>query len=296
MPKRLSLIIGIVLAILAVALTKFYLERQRRSIEIQTKRALVQMQQNQSAVLVAKQDIPQGALLDSAMLETVVVPNQHIPPQAVTSLGSIVGTVVTAPIAKGEPITSAKLMRKQQRPTGSLAMATPMGKRAITIPVDNISSVGGMIKPGDYVDVLGRIPSPVQTPDGKMVTQEAVVPFIQHVLVLAVGQELGTPEAGRVQQRKKKEATSPIITLALSPQEASLIAFVQEQGKIRLILRSPADSQIQPVQAASWESLLQHLNLTPQEAKKKDEEVESEPRGTIEIYRGLKKETIPLSK
>ena len=295
MPKRLSLIIGIVLAILAVVLIKVYLDQQRQDIEGRAKKAFTQIQQNQTAVLVAKQDIPKGARIDSAMLEATVIPDQYVLPQAVTSFSRIVGMATITPISKGEQITLTRLMPVREAAKISLSMATPIGKRAITIPVDNISSLGGMIKPGDYVDVLGLAPIPVQTPEGEITTQEAILPLFQNVLVLAVGQELAIGEVNGDKKRKTKGTTSsPIITLALGPQEASLIAFVQERSKIRLVLRSPADSQIQSLQPASWEALLRYLNYIPQEASQKEKE--KEPKEVIEIYRGLKKETIPLSK
>jgi len=295
-PKRLSLIIGIVLAILATVLTKLYLDQRTTYIEKQAQKAVSQIQQNQTAVLVAKRDIPKGAYLDASMLQAEVIPNRYVSSQAVTSFDRIAGMAAIATIPKGEQVTLTKLMPAREAATISLAMATPMGKRAVTIPVDNISSLGGMIKPGDYVDVLGAVPIPAGlTPEGKTQIQEVILPLFQNILVLSVGQDLGVVRDR--QKAKKSTTTAPIITLALSPQEASLIAFVQGQSKIRLVLRSPADSKIYPVQPASWETLLQYLNLVPQELKKKEEkEEEIEPEVTIEIYRGLQKGTIPLSK
>jgi hypothetical protein len=44
------------------------------------------------------------------------------------------------------------------------------------------------------------------------------------------------------------------------PQEANLLTFAQEaQGKIRLVLRSPADAQIEPAEPASWDTLFQKI-------------------------------------
>ena len=77
-----------------------------------------------------------------------------------------------------------------------------------------------------------------------------------------------------------------MITLALSVHEANLVAFVQEQGRIRLILRSPGDTQVQPVAPASWDTLFRTVMpqafTQPQEAPK--------PQKKVEIYRGLQKE------
>lgn len=276
-------------------MTKVYIDQQRQAMQEQVKRSLVSEQANRVAVLVAKQDIPKGTVIDTAMLETAIFPKQYIAPQAVTSLDRIAGMITIASISKGEQIILTKLTHPRQ--TGSLAEATPVGKRAITISVDNLAALAGMIKPGDYVDVIAMVPVPVQTPDGKTTTQVAIMPLFQNVLVLAVGQRTGTVAAAesRYREEEKREISS-LITLALGPQEASLIAFVQEQGKIRLVLRSPADSQVQPVLPATWETLFQYV--MPKETAK-PEPKEEKSKATIEyveIYRGLNKERVPLSK
>jgi Flp pilus assembly protein CpaB len=132
----------------------------------------------------------------------------------------------------------------------------------------------------------------MQTAEGRQSAQIVVLPLFQNILVLAIGQETGAPALAadsRYKQVEKKES-SPLITLALSPQEANLIAFVQEQGKIRLILRSPADSKTEPTQITNWDALFQYL-MPPQENIEKEETGE-----TIEIYRGLSKEKMRITK
>ncbi len=302
MPKRLGLIIGAVLAILAAVLVKLYLDQQRRTIETQAKKAIAQVQaqvqKNQTAVLVAKQDIPKGMLLEATMLEAAVFPNQYVSPQAVTSFERISGTETIAAISKGEQITLSKLMLSREAARISLSMSTPIGKRAVTIPIDTIAGVGGMIRPGDYVDVMCMVPVPVQTPDGKKTTQEINIPVFQNVLILALGQELVSPDTSKQKRKEEKKEPSPFITLALTPQEASLLIFLQEQqAKMRLILRSPADSKIQPFQPANWDTLFQYLSPPEQigSARKDQPKVEQTKR-EVEIYRGLEKEVVPLSK
>jgi pilus assembly protein CpaB len=254
MPKqRLVLIIGIVLALAAVFMTMIYIDQQRKTIQDQAQKELANIQANQTAVLTAKKDIPRGTPIDAGMLESKIIPNKYVQPQAVTSLDRIAGMVTIAAISKDEQITLSKLSYSKQM--GGLAEVTPMGKRAITILVDNISALAGMIKAGDYVDIIAMMPVPVQTPDGKQAAQLLSIPLFQNVLILAVGQETSTivkpTSRYRREEEKKDTTTAPLITLALDPQEANLIAFVQEQGKIRLILRSPADSKIEPLQAVS---------------------------------------------
>lgn len=300
--QKIFLIVGVVLAVIVAFMVKGYIDQQRAVIEDQAKKAVAQIQANQAVVLIAKRDLPKGTVLEAAMLETAIVPNEYVQPQAVSTLDRVSGMIVVAPFSKNEQVTLSKLSSQQQAGGtggGSLAMATPIGKRAITISVDNISSLLGMAKPGDYVDVIGLIPVPMQTADGKTTAQTEVLPLFQNVLVLAVGQNTGGPSGPAADARYKKEGAaaeiSPYITLALAPQEASLIAFVQEQGKIRLTLRSPADSQIQPVVPAGWDALFRQVTPQSTDASEDAKKLEIDTGGySIDIYRGLNKERIPV--
>ncbi|KPK97546.1 MAG: hypothetical protein AMJ95_08430 [Omnitrophica WOR_2 bacterium SM23_72] len=300
--QRIILIVGVILAAVVVVLIKVYLDQQRRVFEEEASQRAVRMQQAQASVLVAKEEIPKGTLMTPELFEPKIVPKQYVVPQAVTSMDRISGMVAVIPIAKGEQIALTKLtFPREARTGGGLAEATPVGKRAITINVDNMASVAGMARPGNYVDIIATIPVPGFSADGKQAVQAATVPLFQNVLILAVGQQISTftpsEESGRYkegqQPRPTPQPTSNLITVALSPQEANLAAFVQEQGKLRLVLRSPADSQLESLQPISWEALFQYL--MPKEAKRK-EAVTEEPEEYVEVYRGLKKEKVPLSK
>jgi len=299
--QKIIIIIGVVLALMAVIMTKVYIDQQRQQVIDEAKKRIAKIEQSipksESKVLVANKDIPKGAVIAAENLETNVIPEQYRQPQAVSSADRIVGMIAVVPIAKGEQITLTKLA--QPRQVGGLAEGTPVGKRAVTIAVDNIAALGGMIKPGDYVDVIVYVPVPGVTPEGKQAAQIAVMPLFQNILVLAVGQDIGSPLSSGIMKKgqegdKRGEAT--IITLALTPQEANLIAFVQEQGKLRLTLRSPADSQVvQPIQPASWETLFRYLMpQVPQQEAAKQENKDVAPTDYVEIYRGLNKERVPL--
>ena len=291
--QQIILLSGIVLALMAVFMIKIYLDQQRQIIKQQERKRIEREKEGQVSVLIAKKDIPKGSEIKADSVEENIIPKQFVQPKPVTSLERLAGMVTTADISKGEQITLTKLKWPQEATGGSLASATPVGKRAITISVDNIAALAGMIKPGDYVDVITMVNVPMQTPEGKQAAQTAVIPLFQNSLVLAVGQEIGTPSSveGR-KKEEKREVSSSIITLALSPQEANLIAFVQEQGKIRLTLRSPADSQAQPFQLTTWDTLFQYVMPTKEMSKPESKEEVA----YVEIYRGLNRERLPLSK
>ncbi|MBU2258803.1 MAG: hypothetical protein KJ926_06775, partial [Candidatus Omnitrophica bacterium] len=142
-------------------------------------------------------------------------------------------------------------------------------------------------------------------------SQIAVMPLFQNVLVLAIGQVTGVPPRGGAESsggggrysaeedKKSGIGAVPLITIALSPQEANLIAFVQEQGKIRLTLRSPADSRIEFTQPASWDTLFKYIMPQQEQISKPGaKELIKEPINIeyVEIYRGANKEKVILPK
>ena len=288
-----TLISGVVLCVVALVMTKMYLDQQKLAIQEKAKKAIANAQANQSAVLVSKQDIPQGSVIESDMLGTAIVPTKFVQPQAVSSLDRIAGMVTLAPISEGEQISLSKLTNERKASVGDLAGTTPSGKRAISIMVDNIASLSGMVKPGDYVDVLATIQIPVQGADGQVTRQMVVVPLFQNVLVLAVGQNtrVVSSSGSRYAQAPAASGGGGLITLALGPQEANLIAFVQEQGKVRLTMRSSADAKIEPMASASWDSLFQYIMPPKQDVKPVVDTTEY-----VEVFRGLNKERVPLSK
>ncbi|MFH0791224.1 MAG: Flp pilus assembly protein CpaB [Candidatus Omnitrophota bacterium] len=301
--QRILFIVGIVLAFLVALLVKVALDQQRQAAREEYDSKIKQIKQAEQGqqeellpVLFAKKDIPRGAVIDPNNLEKKGVPQQFIEPQAVSSYDRIAGMVTVITIPKDAQITLTKLMYPKQ--AGGLADVTPFGKRAVTISVENSAALlAGMIRPRNCVDVIGIIPVPMQTADGKQVNQLALIPLFQNVLVLAVGQETSTEPAA--ESRAKKEETresSPLITLALSPQEANLISFVQEQGKIRLVMRSPTDAQPSAVQTITAGNLATFFQAVLPPDITGIEPPPSPNEDFVEIYRGLNREKVSLSK
>jgi len=184
--------------------------------------------------------------------------------------------------ASGEP---RKLIE-----TVSLAKSTPAGKRAVTVDMDILNAVGGLVKPGDFVDVIAHLSKPRDySKPGE--TEKITVILFQNVKVLAVGRDTQSqfstvPTTGTVS-----------ITLALNPNEASLLSFAQKQGTLQLALRPPMETDAYALPIASWESLSDYMQRTqgidlPPPKLKKEESTEElpkpkiKPKPDIEIFKG----------
>lgn len=281
--KRLPLIIALVSGIVAMIFGNSFLQQREREVAAQ---ARLLKEGKAEEILVAQEDIPKGATIEEKMVGIEKVPSKFIQPRATNSLERVVDKIALAPISKGEQILLSKVGSGLQD-FSSLAYRTPPGKRAITIPVDNISSVGGMIRPGDNVDVLGIIPQAGEV-EGKQVTQYVTVPLFQKVLVLAVGSDIGAGTA------KGEKIVINTITIALAPSDATMIAFIQEQGKLRFILRSPTDNEVFPIQSAGWDTLTEYL--FPGMMRRVQDADRPPPPPEVEVYMGTERKTMPLEK
>lgn len=171
----------------------------------------------------------------------------------------------------------------------SLAIRTPSGKRAITVDVVTLSAVGGLLNPGDFVDVLVHLALPTDpsaSPEAQKTTQTTVTLF-QNIQILAIGANVDNPADFEGQQKTATLA----ITFAVDPQQAELMTFAESHGKIQLVLRSPGEKSAYKLPSGNWETFTDYLEATqgvaiepPVSVKKAEVKKESAPE--IRVYRG----------
>lgn len=194
--------------------------------------------------------------------------------------------------------------KEPQQPVSqeSFSIVLPPGKRAVTIQVDTLSAVGGLLSPGDFVDVIAALRVPEEINAEKAKTKEVITVLFQNLQVLAVG-ALFKPSGGTELYENRQKSKSVNVTLAVSPEEAALLTFAETNGKLQLSLRSSAEQDRQLLQVASWDTLADYildkqgtdlrLHAEPQEeppapAQKLEEKKEEKPKSNIQIFRAGK--------
>lgn len=288
--KKLSIIIALVLALTGVFMLRNYIGQQERRFIKEEKKAYV---------LVATTNINAGMTIDETMVKFDAIPEQYVQPKAISSQSLVIGKRATADIFPGEQIMSTKLTLAVK--DTSLAMRTPQGKRAITLTIPILSAVGGKIRPGDYVDVIGLFPYNAQV-DGKMMTELVSVTLFQNVLILGI--------EGNAPPERGKPAPAPtdlVVTFALTPREIALLSYAQDQGKLRLVLRPPLETAVEPVPPVEVNTMWQYVfsNLGQEFLANRDEKVpvvgqqEKKPEPpppppTVEVYRGSEKSNMAI--
>jgi pilus assembly protein CpaB len=112
--------------------------------------------------------------------------------------------------------------------------------RAITIQADQSSSFGGLVRPGDRVDIFITLDRPTLSGDDERVT----VPLLQSLMVLAAGQDTGVPQRVDPGTRRRAPPTMQNVTLSATVEQSQMIAFARQRGNLTLVLRNPDDPTI----------------------------------------------------
>ncbi|KUK31496.1 MAG: Pilus assembly protein, Flp-type [Thermoanaerobacterales bacterium 50_218] len=215
-------------------------------------------------VVVARSAVPEKTRITRSMVEQVEMPADYIHPRAARSLNDVVGAITCQPLVAGEQIIMDRIVKEKEAKAG-LSYLVPQGKRAVTVAVDEVSAVGWHVRPGDHVDIIGTIevPMPGRGSQGERENRVITVVALQDVEVLAVGTNV---EIVRDQEKEKKIETKTV-TLAVTLEEAKPLVLADEEGKIRMALRSPLEKGKVPSAPFELEDFL-YLDTIPEEYHK----------------------------
>ncbi len=232
-------------------------------------------------VVIAASDIQVGAKLEDRDLRVVNRPSDDLPAGVINQKGRALGRGVLLPIYKGEYILKDKLADKD---VAGLPALIPPGMRAVSVRVNDVTSVSGFVLPGNRVDVL-LTGTPGAGGDSVTTT------VLENVAVLATGQKLERNSAGEPQ-------TTPVITLLVSPEDAQKLTLAGQEGRIQLSLRNPLDTGQEKIGSVHRTSL--YGGAAPPSAPKLVKSRRVAPASTptrpapytIEVIRGNEKKQI----
>lgn len=233
MKAKLALLIAIALGFLAAFAVREY---------VRDKETRIYAGEKPVTVLVAARDILEGEAITGAALDRKQYPRRFLPPDAITSSESvnIIGSKVTAKIKKGDALQWKSLLERQKELELGLQSRLNVGERAMTMSVNNVAGVGGMIRPGDRIDLYGTFTVPDDDAPGGSVRRTKTV--MRSVLVLATDTRMSSVEAASAARRRKgKKGGYSTLTLQLTPQEVNVLLCADEMGKLTAALRNRED-------------------------------------------------------
>jgi Flp pilus assembly protein CpaB len=250
-----------------------------------------------SKVVVAKQTIAASAPLTADNVELRDVTQDALQPNAIQSLGDVLGKALNQPVAQNQQILSQYLTSPDQPDIKKLADLVPAGKRAMSVTFTEVNTAGGLVQPGDFVDVIGVFNKNTLGKDQSML-------LMQDIQVLAVAQQTvpdqisrqgapsGTQPPQSLAQPQRGGTTAGValpqptltlpsapaqtrtLTLAVDPEAAERLALAQDYGHLLYILRPgtertqssvvPADltTLASPIQVAAGQIIATEISPT----------------------------------
>jgi pilus assembly protein CpaB len=201
-------------------------------------------------VVVATQDIPVATRITDSMVEIKAISEDAVHPDSFSSTEGIVGNLARYPIAAGEQIlrdrvaaSSLALPEGEELP---LPYIVPEDKRAVSVVISELIGAGGLLRPGDYVDVILTVK--LQSPD-----QIARI-ILQNVEVLALDQQVEKvapkvedgEEAPMSAGEGETDPEAVTATLAVAPVEGEVLVVAEAcadnyGGRLALALRPFGD-------------------------------------------------------
>jgi pilus assembly protein CpaB len=223
-------------------------EAARATLEAQTKTA---------TVLVAKDNLPAQTALTAAMFDEREMPVGVILPGALTSFDQVGTKVLNTPLQAGEQVLPSRLVDPQVSDVKKFSDLIPQGKRAMAVSFTELSTAGGLIVPGDFVDVMAVFNKDVMGKDQSMI-------LLQDVQVLAVAQNTSVdqlPRSGQDPAQQQPVPKSPAlpapnptpvrvpvapsqtrtVTLAVDPEAAERLALAEAHGNLVYVVRPSAE-------------------------------------------------------
>ena len=223
MDRRFLTVLGVSLVFALVVSSVFYQMTARSSGPRKAE------QTDMKDVVVATRPLGIGVMIKPADVKLVRVSPDGFPKGAFGKVEEVLDRPVVSNILLDEPLLEGRLAVK-----GSglgLAPTIPVGMRAVTVRVNDVSSTAGFVLAGLRVDVLvtGHPPSG----DSNMTTT-----VLQNVLVLSAGQAMQADARGT-------PVSVSTVTLLVTPADAETLTLANGEGRIQLVLRNSSDEGIE---------------------------------------------------
>ncbi len=255
MAKKKLLIAAVIVGLFAAALLYLYasqIEQEKKEI-----------MRNQVEVVKAARNIPAGTPLTKDRITTEKVPERFLPPNPLleTDLNIYLGTPLAVNVEEGAMVLTSDF--SVQEVSRTLASKIPPEERAMSVAVDTISGVSGLLRPGDRVDVLGTFPigtkdQLVADESGKDGVGYVTMTLLQNVTLLATGQEISDVPSG---DQTRGARSYNAVTLSVTVDEAELLTIAQTRGKLMLLLRNREDVEVGTISKRTLREVMEELEI-----------------------------------
>jgi len=216
---RNRMMIGLTIAVVAGLLLSIFIYHEFRIASAPA--PVVVMKQ----IVVAASPLPLGTRLTSKDLRVIPWPTDAPVANMFARPEDCENRALITSVSENEPILEDKLAPVAAG--AGLSATIPEGMRALSVAVNDVVSVAGFVTPGTMVDVIAT----GSTKDSGSITKTV----LENIRVLAANQ--------RIESRAGRPEAVTVITMLVTPADASKLAMASSSGKIQLALRNTIDSQ-----------------------------------------------------
>ncbi|MBS0207466.1 MAG: Flp pilus assembly protein CpaB [Planctomycetes bacterium] len=196
-------------------------------------------------VIMALSNIGTGDPLKPENIKLEEFPKDRMPPNAVSDWENAIGRRARHPILPGLPIVEEMLLSKGDNGEDLSGMIAK-GMRVVSVRVDAVSGMAGLLKPGDRVDMVVHLhPNPTYG-----ISMPSARTFLQNVKIIAVDDVFRRDNDGQ------QAVVAKTVSVLVTPAQAELVTLATELGTLRLIMRPADDDGKSETDGASPEELL----------------------------------------
>ena len=186
--------------------------------------------------LVAREALSPGDVMTEEGFRSVTSSDPL--PDAIPEDDAPYGQAIKTSLAAGQMLTSANM-----RTDSVLETLVPQGYQAMAIAVDDVSGVGGLLRPGDRVDVTASFRRSDKD-------KPAAMKLLDNVLVLAVK---GVPYTGEADEENDSRRNNTVV-LSVPEDKVPRLLLASSEGKLQLVaISSQQVATSEPVSAPKGE-------------------------------------------
>src|ERR1700733_4410210 len=182
-------------------------------------------------IVLAARPLSVGTTIKPADIKLGKMPSASFPKGAFAKPEEVIDRPLISNILMDEPVLEGRLAA---RGSGiGLAPVIPVGMRAVTLRVNDVTGIAGFVLPGMRVDVLVT-----GHPPNSESSVTATPMQLQNLLVLS---------AGTVMQPDARGQAMPAQTVTLlgTPEQAETLTLASSDARIQLVLRNGSDQTIE---------------------------------------------------
>jgi pilus assembly protein CpaB len=184
------------------------------------------------------------------MVEVAELPEQLLISSAIADTELVVGQTARVKILEGDQLAPSRI--GVDIDTAGINGVVTRGYRGYSIGVQEVTAVGGLLLPGNRVDVYMSVYWDWETPDPRddVVVQRVILEDIEVLSVGQEAQETGPSQAeadaagaaatsGNLPDDVSEQPDAQTVTLSLTPEQVGILACAQghDQAQMTLALR-----------------------------------------------------------